>query len=187
MKLSNSFTSVTPFSKILALSLFIILPFVAFYLGMQYQKGISPSVIYVTKEKIVSVKRKETTSDLFRRCGDFPKEAQIFKEHFDIITGRVWSPDCKNIAWALWTSGTSWLGEDTAWTENIPTASPRPYLKEGLYVFNDAERKIQQVYKMKVSDQTIEFKEWKDRNTIIFSTNNGTFSYKITTGVVKLL
>lgn len=37
MKLSNKFTTVTTLSKLLAMTLFIILPFVGFYLGMNYQ------------------------------------------------------------------------------------------------------------------------------------------------------
>lgn len=38
MKLPSSFTTVTSLSKILAAILFITLPIVGFYLGMQYQK-----------------------------------------------------------------------------------------------------------------------------------------------------
>lgn len=36
----NAFNTVTPLSKTLAFALFVILPFVGFYLGMQYQKGL---------------------------------------------------------------------------------------------------------------------------------------------------
>lgn len=38
MKLPKSLTTVTPFSKTLALSMFIIFPVVAFFLGMDYQQ-----------------------------------------------------------------------------------------------------------------------------------------------------
>lgn len=38
MKLSKKLTTVTPFSKYLAMVLFIILPFVGFYLGIKYQE-----------------------------------------------------------------------------------------------------------------------------------------------------
>lgn len=40
MKLSKKYTTVTPLSKTIALILFISLPFIGFYLGMQYQKGL---------------------------------------------------------------------------------------------------------------------------------------------------
>lgn len=43
MALPKYFTTVTPFSKYLAMALFIIFPFVSFYLGTQYQKMVTPS------------------------------------------------------------------------------------------------------------------------------------------------
>ena len=44
MKLTQSLTTVTRLSKILAAVLFVTLPFVGFYLGMEYQKGITPII-----------------------------------------------------------------------------------------------------------------------------------------------
>lgn len=40
MKLSRELTTVTPFSKYLAMGLFLLLPFIGFILGMQYQQKI---------------------------------------------------------------------------------------------------------------------------------------------------
>lgn len=40
MPLPKSFTTVTPFSKLLAMFLFILFPFVGFYLGTQYQRDL---------------------------------------------------------------------------------------------------------------------------------------------------
>ena len=37
-KLPKSWTTITPLSKTIAFILFIVLPFVGFYFGMQYQK-----------------------------------------------------------------------------------------------------------------------------------------------------
>lgn len=50
-KLPKLLTTATSFTKILAMFLFIFLPFVGFYLGMQYQQGImiNPPVSYVQK------------------------------------------------------------------------------------------------------------------------------------------
>jgi hypothetical protein len=48
MKLSKKLTTVTPFSKYLAIALFIILPFVGFYLGIKYQE------IKYNADKVVS-------------------------------------------------------------------------------------------------------------------------------------
>src|SRR3989338_4312151 len=39
MPLPKSFTAVTPLSKTLALFIFILLPFIGFYLGIQYEKS----------------------------------------------------------------------------------------------------------------------------------------------------
>ncbi|OGK53594.1 hypothetical protein A3B56_03290 [Candidatus Roizmanbacteria bacterium RIFCSPLOWO2_01_FULL_45_11] len=43
MKLSHSLTTVTTFSKLIALLVFILLPFVGFKLGMEYQKMVYPT------------------------------------------------------------------------------------------------------------------------------------------------
>jgi hypothetical protein len=50
-KLPKWLTTVTPLSKILAMILFVLLPFVGFYIGMKYQEktNISPIVINVNK------------------------------------------------------------------------------------------------------------------------------------------
>ncbi len=42
IKLPMSLTTVTPFSKALALSMFIVFPIVAFLLGRAYEKEITP-------------------------------------------------------------------------------------------------------------------------------------------------
>jgi hypothetical protein len=42
-KLSKTWTTVTPLSKFLAMALFILLPFVGFYLGVQYEKKVTPT------------------------------------------------------------------------------------------------------------------------------------------------
>jgi hypothetical protein len=44
MALPKQLTTITPFSKYLALSLFVILPLVFFYLGMKYQEQNTPQV-----------------------------------------------------------------------------------------------------------------------------------------------
>lgn len=45
MKLSKSWTTVTPLSKLIALILFIALPFIGFYLGLHYQQPLSSATI----------------------------------------------------------------------------------------------------------------------------------------------
>ena len=55
-KLSKTWTTVTPLSKFLAMALFILLPFIGFYLGVQYQKNVTPdypSTLYMPAPKTV--------------------------------------------------------------------------------------------------------------------------------------
>jgi hypothetical protein len=54
-KLPNSLTTVTPFSKFLAMILFILLPFFGFYLGMLYQQYKTAN--YVAKNEILQSSR----------------------------------------------------------------------------------------------------------------------------------
>lgn len=42
MALSKAFTTVTPFSKLVALLMFVGFPFLGFYLGTQFQQSITP-------------------------------------------------------------------------------------------------------------------------------------------------
>ena len=46
MKLPKSVTTVTPFSKTLALLMFILFPLAGFYIGMQYQKALDAYALY---------------------------------------------------------------------------------------------------------------------------------------------
>jgi len=46
-RLSTSLTTVTAFSKTVALILFILLPFIGFYIGMRYQKSLDIASGYV--------------------------------------------------------------------------------------------------------------------------------------------
>ncbi len=68
-KLPKSLTTVTPLSKAVAMVLFIALPFIGFYLGMQYQKSIEPYLgtqqllneRLDNKDNIVNLAQEETT------------------------------------------------------------------------------------------------------------------------------
>ncbi len=52
MALPKSLTTVTTFSKTLAMILFILLPFVGFYLGIQYQKMTTPQTPAVIRSAV---------------------------------------------------------------------------------------------------------------------------------------
>ncbi len=59
LKLPKSFTTVTPFSKALALSMFIIFPIVAFLLGRTYEKEISPVGYCAPSENTLRIDRSK--------------------------------------------------------------------------------------------------------------------------------
>lgn len=60
MKLSKKYTTVTPLSKTIALILFIALPFLGFYLGMEYQKRLDVG----TRNVYIINRAKETSCTL---------------------------------------------------------------------------------------------------------------------------
>lgn len=69
-KLPAAFTRVTPGSKFIAMLLFVLLPFVGFYLGMQYGRKSSFPILYLShgKQGLTLIKTPEpftlTTEDL---------------------------------------------------------------------------------------------------------------------------
>ena len=56
--------TVTTFSKVLAMILFIFLPFVGFYLGMQYQKAISPQNSNTSVQEIQIIPKPSPTPNI---------------------------------------------------------------------------------------------------------------------------
>ena len=67
MKTKNAFNTVTTFSKTLALIMFIAFPFLGFYLGMQYQKGLDKPFI----QSVLTPKRMDKACTLDAKiCAD---------------------------------------------------------------------------------------------------------------------
>lgn len=65
MTLPSSLTTVTPISKFLAMVLFVTLPFVGFYLGMQYGKISSTLTIYLSNKNALTVQSTQASSKLY--------------------------------------------------------------------------------------------------------------------------
>lgn len=53
MSIKKQFTTVTTLSKILALALFVALPFIGFYVGINYRESVSPVPIIVIEKSSV--------------------------------------------------------------------------------------------------------------------------------------
>jgi hypothetical protein len=116
MKFPKELTSVTTFSKVLALTLFIVLPFGGFYLGRQYQKSVD-QYIYQTpqfqtitdpSEKPVNIDQaswKEFKDPSGKYSFNFPnnwlisfEQSPYYKDKMDVIIG---GPEGKvEILWA---------------------------------------------------------------------------------------
>ncbi len=187
MQLPKSFTTVTPFSKFLALSMFIVFPILAFWLGKYYQQSKSAKIEYVTQEKIVMVYPTETPRELIDRCGDIPDRAYPTKEHFDSIIGPVWSPDCRHISWSLWIAGIGYEGNDPevirAMENDRRTISP----KEGVFVYSENKDSVKRIYTPKEYDETPEFMQWQDRDILFFKANHNTYKYTLSTQEISLI
>lgn len=84
MRLPESFTTVTPLSKGIAAFLFILFPSVGFYLGMQYQAGLSPIIPPITSISNIPQKiNKQVNNEQI-----YYKESQLVKAY-----GKIFSID----------------------------------------------------------------------------------------------
>jgi len=156
MQLRRFFTTVTPLSKTLAISLFVSLPFLGFYLGYQYKKSITiPETQQVVEENKVATETPIFNQDLLKICGDLPDNLKIVKDHYTQVKGPKWSPDCRHIAWSIWQSGP------------MGVEYKGPYAYEGLFLYNDKTGTSKRIYIPK-NGETIEFQEWVDSNLITF-------------------
>lgn len=170
MKIPRSFTTVTKLSKTLALFLFILLPLLGFYLGLQTRE--LPEVRYVTQEKIVKVPAEENDHDLIKRCGKIPSEdLKILKGHYDVVTGPSWAPDCRHIAWSIWQSGTSFPTDDITSLPTLPK-------NEGLYMYTDASKKVEKIA-VSQSNGIIVFKKWISKNKFLYTYNETDYTYEL--------
>jgi hypothetical protein len=155
------FIKVTPLSKVLAMVLFVILPFAGFWLGKNYQAKVQPREIYVTQEKIVSIYPTESPDMLSQRCGEMPPDSKlnIISNHFSVVNGPYWSPDCRNIAWSYWQSGP------------MGVVNTGPGDQEGLFVYSEKSEKTRRIVNPTEND-TIKIIRW-DGNSIIHFYRDG--------------
>jgi putative hemolysin len=63
MKISKKLTTVTTFSKILAIIMFVTFPLAGFYLGMEYQKGIAIPEVLLEQNKPTGDNQKTTIAN----------------------------------------------------------------------------------------------------------------------------
>lgn len=157
-KKSFEWNKVTSLSKYLAMALSVALPFVGFVLGMQYQRKIDdiPQPII---ERNTPTQKPQPSPLTEISCGNIPDSVHVeTDDHFTVVTGPMWSPDCKHISWSTWQS--TFLN---------------PAIPEGLFIY-DVETKItKRVYKAisgKNHQDTTVIKSWKDNDSIVFTKND---------------
>ncbi len=89
-QLHNHLFTVTTFSKILALSLFTILPFVGFYLGMNYQKKIDSIKMIYESSKIIYNGNPIISPSLSHTISSTPKENLKSEDLYSIKLPEGW-------------------------------------------------------------------------------------------------
>lgn len=178
MKLHEHGTHNNPVLKIVAATFFLVFPLFGFVMGAQYQAIMNPpKTEYITTEKIIKESREDTERSLIRRCGTIPDEVMTRKGHFDMISGPTWSPDCRNVAWSLWESGTGFISNDP----NIISQTTRTLSgREGVFVYNYATKRTVKIYSPTKLDETPSYKNWLDRNTIVFIAGKNEYHFDLT-------
>ena len=124
---------------------------------------------------------------MIKRCGAIPDEVIIIKGHFDVVNGPSWSPDCRHITWSLWESGTSYLSDDSKILDSISKNDRRLSEKEGVFLFTDTTKKTVRIYTPNKLDETPIYKEWSDRNIIVFTADKSEFNYGLTNNLITLV
>ncbi|MBP9816051.1 hypothetical protein KBD09_02330 [Candidatus Woesebacteria bacterium] len=167
LKLPTSLTTVTPLSKLIALILFVSLPFLGFYLGVQYGKLQIKAVENEPQTKIVRITKEEDQKDLLKRCGtDSLLDLVIPKEHFTQINGPLLSPDCRHIAWSSWESGTSGMYVQ------------EPEGHEGLFIYSEKTGKTERVV-VPERGKSVSIQRWIDGETIEYMIETEVFTYEL--------
>ncbi|MCL4384495.1 hypothetical protein M1116_03505 [Patescibacteria group bacterium] len=163
MKLPDSWTTVTPFSKAFAFTLFILLPFFAFYLGSQYQQlkdTPAPVIVRITQ---LTTPTPAPARDQSLICGPMPVEL-FTTAKFEQLTGPLWSPDCRHIAWGRRIS--------------TPSRFTGPNPRDGIFVYTEKTGKTQRVYQPQGAE-AVEFTGWLDSQNLHFTKNSQPPAYTL--------
>ena len=190
MTLPKWATTVTSFSKILAMIIFITFPIVGFISGMKYQQIINqPKIEYITREKIVKIPQEDTEKNLIRRCGMIPEKVMTQKGRLDRVSGPTWAPDCRNVAWSLWGGGAPgyYFENEPTPIKEMENITPVPLEKEGVFIFNDSTGKTIRAYLPKKLGEMPVFNYWLNRNVIVFTAEVNEYNYDLTNNSIKLI
>ena len=187
MKLPRSLTTVTLLSKLIALILFVSLPFIGFYLGYKYRSSIiftetpnpvNSSATDFSQEQISQIKRLE---DVIARCGDAPIiEPYRISISSQTQLGAGWAPNCRNIAWSSTRSNLAvgWYSDEDYQETTITPPPFKPEKFEGIFVYNICSQKIDRIYTPDTEDGFY-FDKWLDNVSFLYHTPNQAYVYNL--------
>jgi hypothetical protein len=118
------------------------------------------------REKVAPLKTTNYTEGSIRDCGDLLRDDfEISFGHYSIISGPMWSSDCKYGVLAVWTSGTGPYSENLIVSESTVIDS-----KDGIYLYTPGSNSVKQIY-VNNQGETIVLKGWMDNQNIVYEIN----------------
>lgn len=161
--------------------LFIILIITSFLVGIKFSENtkLSDNKPIPTQQLPTPTTRIELGETLIKRCGDIPEKAYPEYGKFDMRNGPEWSSDCRHIAWSMWESGTSYLGNDAAILKQLEDNPRKLTGREGVFLYNDAKKNVITIYSPKELDETPVFHRWIDSQNLIFEAKSTRYNYNI--------
>jgi hypothetical protein len=175
-KLPKAVTTITPLSLLLTSICFVTFPFLGFALGILYQKSFEPHIYYITESSNSRLVKKDYVQEVIERCGDLPSERDLGISRSSpsalvSVSGPLWSPDCRNVAWTQ----SLFPGMD-AGTSNA---------RAGLWVYNDASKNSSLVISAGSFQETPVLRGWKSNREIWFTMNGSDYTYDIATKITR--
>ena len=171
----------------------VILIFVSGYLSVEnfrLKKQLTQAQEEASKKSLSEKPTKKDSYELYHRCGDLPQKVyetvQMGNDQFSDLKGPFWAPDCRHIAWSFnnfFPGG--WFGEITE-EEKKQISKPREVNElDGVYLYDDRTQNIMKIYQPLQVDEYTTFKEWENKDTLIYTKKGKTFIYDIVSGTTK--
>lgn len=150
-----------------------------FFAGIKYSEKKAETV---NKPETVQTQTESSegarSMDLISVCGDMPNEAYPPYGHYNMRTGPEWSPDCRYIAWGMWESGTSYLGDDPEILKQFE--KPRQLSgKEGIFLYRDSNKAVTKIYSPKELSESPQFIGWTDSQNLTFKVKQVEYNYNL--------
>lgn len=162
----------------LLILIFVVLVFIKFIASQK-----NNSVIVSPSSTASTISEPE---DLLRKCGDISRDDfGVDYNHFSVITGPEWSPNCKYAVMGVWQSGTGYAGNDPEELKEFKEFAKREQARrreiEGLYLFDSKTKKSKKIYTPTSDSESPEFLGWESKNVLIFRIDRKKIKFNINT------